>query len=135
MNNKRKEELYEEVGKSERTIYRWLSHPFKDGRIDNSKINLKNSYKKKYPTEIFNGIKSLKTEFPYRSAPLIQKILKRDFPDNCPSISTIRKYIRNKGLNQKRNERKLGYIKFEREHANDLWQIDIAGVQTIGHLK
>ncbi|MHA1337076.1 MAG: hypothetical protein ACTSPW_15275, partial [Promethearchaeota archaeon] len=72
---------------------------------------------------------------PHRSAPLIQKILKRDFPDNCPSISTIREYIRDEGLNQKRNERKLGYIKFEREHANDLWQIDIAGVQTIGHLK
>ncbi|MHA1272634.1 MAG: helix-turn-helix domain-containing protein [Promethearchaeota archaeon] len=68
MNNKRKEELYEEVrelyynnvlsikdlalryGKSERTIYRWLNHPSKDGRIDNSKINLKNSRKKRYPT-------------------------------------------------------------------------------------
>jgi len=153
MNNKRKEELYEEVrelyynnvlsikdlalryGKSERTIYRWLSRTFKDGRIDNSKISPKNSRKKRYPTEIFNRIKSLKTELPYRSAPLIQKILKKDFPDNCPSISTIRKYIRDEGLNQKRSERKLGYIKFEREHANDLWQIDIAGVQTIGHLK
>ncbi|MHA1337075.1 MAG: hypothetical protein ACTSPW_15270 [Promethearchaeota archaeon] len=67
MNNKRKEELYEEVrelyynnvlsiedlalryGKSERTIYRWLNYPSKDGRIDNSKINLKNSSKKRYP--------------------------------------------------------------------------------------
>ena len=45
------------------------------------------------------------------------------------------KYIRDKGLTYKNKDPKRGYVKFERKQPNDLWQIDIAGVQTAGHLE
>jgi transposase InsO family protein len=60
--------------------------------------------------------------------------LKKEFPTHTPSESTIRKHVREKGLTFKRDPPGKGYVKFERKRSNDLWQIDIAGVQTIGHL-
>jgi len=56
------------------------------------------------------------------------------YPNKTPSLSTIRKYIRDQGLTYKDRNRRKGYVKFERSKPNDLWQIDIAGVQTVGHL-
>jgi len=63
------------------------------------------------------------------------EITSKEFPNNTSSLSTIRKYIRDKGLTYKKNNPKQGYVKFERKQPNDLWQIDIVGVQTVGHLE
>lgn len=129
------EDLALYFGKCERTIYRWLKLASqKDSPVHtNSKKKTKRS--KKYPIEIFNRILELKEELPQRSTPLVHSILKSEFPTSCPSLSTIRKFIRDQGLTYKPKYRKQGYIKFERQKPNDLWQIDIAGVQTVGHLK
>lgn len=37
-------------------------------------------------------------------------------------------------MSRKTTSSKKGYIKFERSQPNDLWQVDIAGVQTVAHL-
>ncbi|GAH27200.1 unnamed protein product [marine sediment metagenome] len=58
---------------------------------------------KKYPIEIYNRILELKEELPQRSAPLVHSILKSEFPTSCPSLSTIRKFIRDQGLTYKPN--------------------------------
>ncbi|MBA7507930.1 putative protein YagA [subsurface metagenome] len=120
--------------RSERTIYRWIKFVNQENSLvsHNSKKNI--GRPKKYSPEIFNWIIKLKEELPQRSAPLVYKILKKEFPTTCPSVSTIRKYIQEQGLTYKSEYRKQGYIKFERKQPNDLWQIDIAGVQTVGHL-
>ena len=129
------EELALYFGKSERTIYRWLKLTSQKDSLVHTKSKKKKKRSKKYPLEIFNLIIELKEELPQRSAPLVHSILKREFPTSCPSLSTIRKFIRDQGLTYKPTYRKQGYIKFERKKPNDLWQIDIAGVQTVGHLK
>ena len=72
---------------------------------------------------------------PQRSAPLVYKWLEKEFPDACPSLPYIRKIIRDNGLDNRSNDQKLGYRHFQRERPNDLWQIDIAGVETVGYLK
>ena len=58
-------------------------------------------------------------------------MLKRKFSPSIPSLSTIRKYIAKEGLSKQQSHPKLGYVKFQRKFPNDLWQIDIAGVQSI----
>lgn len=121
--------------KSERTIYRWLRYPPEKNSVVSHKSKKKNDRPRQYPLKVFNRIRELKRELPQRSAPVIHTILQKEFLTKCPSISTIRKYIRDNGLIPEKRERKLGYIKFERKMPNDLWQIDIAGVQTIGHLE
>jgi transposase InsO family protein len=64
----------------------------------------------------------------------VRRILQKDFPDDTPSLSTIRKFIRDQGLTFKQITQKQGYRRFQRAKPNDLWQIDIAGVQSIAHL-
>jgi len=79
--------------KSERTIYRWIKCINQENSLasHNSKKNI--GRLKKYSPEIFNWITKLNEELPERRAPLVYKILKKEFPTNCPSVSTIRKYF------------------------------------------
>jgi transposase InsO family protein len=121
-------------GKTERTIYRWIRTDDQAKLLDQHQPKKKHKRTRKYPPEIFSRIIELKKQLPQRSAPAIWKILKNEFLDKIPSISTIRKYIQEQGLTYKRDPPGKGYIKFERKRPNDLWQIDIAGVQTVGHL-
>ncbi|MEJ2248598.1 MAG: DDE-type integrase/transposase/recombinase, partial [Candidatus Lokiarchaeota archaeon] len=89
---------------------------------------------RKYPENIYTRIVELKKEVPKRSAPMVYRILEEEFRNPVPSVSTIRKYIKTQGLTTIHRERSRGYKRFQREKPNDLWQIDIAGVQTVGHL-
>ncbi|MHA1232723.1 MAG: DDE-type integrase/transposase/recombinase [Candidatus Helarchaeota archaeon] len=153
MKNKKKKELHELVWemyhnsnrsiqdiakkyeRSKRTIYRWLNKARTRFSPDPSQLKKKQTRPKKYPKEIFNRIIELKEEIPQRSAPMIHKLLKKENSECCPSISLIRKFIRDQGLTYENKEYKKGYKKFQKRFPNDLWQIDIAGVQTVGHLK
>jgi len=129
------EDIAIELKKSERTIYRWLNLANQEFSSVSHKSKKKSGRPKKYPPEIINRIVELKEKLPQRSAPLVHRSLKKEFSDTCPSISYIRKIIRDKGLTYKATDRKQGYRRFQRKIPNDMWQIDIAGVQTVGHLK
>jgi len=153
MKEKKKKELYElmrelyynkglsakilaiRFGKSEITIYRWLKRVHQVKTPGNRKARKRYRRSKKYPLEIFNRIVELKREIPQRSAPMIYKILQEEFKTFYPSLSTIQKHIRDQGLVYNYKDRNQGYKRFQRQKPNDLWQIDIAGVQTVGHLK
>ncbi|MBD3214899.1 MAG: DDE-type integrase/transposase/recombinase [Candidatus Lokiarchaeota archaeon] len=126
--------LAERYGRSERTIYRWLRKA-SNSSTSNDPI-LKRTYRRrrKYPKEIFDHIIEIKQELPQRSAPMVHRRLKMDYPESCPSLSTIQKFIREQGLVYRPKTHSQGYMRFQREKPNDLWQIDIAGVQTVGHL-
>lgn len=123
------------LNKSERTIYRYLNLLNKEKSTVSHKSIKKSGRPRTYPPEIFNRIIELKKELPQRSAPLVQKWLKSEFPDACPSLSYIRKILQDNGLSNRISDRKQGYCHFQRKKPNDLWQIDIAGVETVGHLK
>ncbi|MBA7666024.1 hypothetical protein ES703_74099 [subsurface metagenome] len=129
------EDIANELSKSERTIYRWLGLANQELSPVSHKSKKKSGRPKIYPPEVINRIIELKKELPQRSAPLIHKWLKEEFPDACPSISYIRKIIRDQGLSNNTTDRRQGYRRFLRSKPNDMWQVDIAGVQTVGHLK
>lgn len=84
---------------------------------------------------MFNRIVELKKEPPQRSTSIIWRLLKKEFSNNIPSQSTICKYIQDQAPAYKKTSRRQGYVKFKRKHLNDLWQIDITGVQTVGYLE
>lgn len=128
------EELAIHYGKSERTIYRWLSTPHKKNLADHHLQKKASIRSRKYGPEIFSRILEIKKELPQRSAPLIRRLLKKESATTIPSLSTIYNYLHEEGLVFKPKYRRQGYLKFERSQPNDLWQIDIAGVQTVGHL-
>jgi transposase InsO family protein len=128
------EELAHYFGKSKRTIYRWLRNAKEQTEKKIKRAKKKRRRRRKYPQKIFTRIVELKKEVPNRSAPMVHRILEEEFHMLVPSISTVRKYIRDQGLTTDKRKRTVGYIRFAREKPNDLWQIDIAGVQTVGHL-
>lgn len=129
------EDLAARYGKSERTIYRWLTYDNTKNSLDHPSQTRAHSRSRKYPVEIFTRIIELKKEVPQRSASMVRRLLKKEFSHMTPSLSTIYKYFQENGLEYKKKFRRQGYIKFERSKPNDLWQIDIAGVQTVGHLE
>jgi transposase InsO family protein len=153
LKEKKKKELYEEVrelyynkglsiqdlgalhGKTTRTIYRWLKNAHQEKTETKSIVRKKSNRIKKYPLEIFVRIRELKEKIPQRSAPMIERMLQLEYKDNSPSLSTIQKFLREEGLVYKKREQNQGYKKFQRDKPNDLWQVDIAGVQTVSHLK
>lgn len=126
--------LASRYGKTERTLYRWLNDGKPEKILDPHESKKKNNRSRRYPAEIFARIIEFKKELPLRSAPVIWSLVKKEFPDSTPSVSTIRTHIRDQGLTYKGDPPRRGYVKFERKYPNDLWQIDIAGVQSIGHL-
>jgi transposase InsO family protein len=127
-------ELANEFGKSERTLYRWLQKGNQQENIDSHIRKPKKVGRKKYTPAIFLRIEELMKEIPQRSAVLVRNQIKKEFPTEIPSLSTIQRFLREKGLTHREIVRRDGYRAFQRSKPNDLWQVDIAGVQTIGHL-
>ncbi len=119
--------------RSTRTIERWTCEIRQSG-MNSLPIQPAPRHRLKlYPPRVFGRIVELKMENPHRSAVDIHRLLFRELKGECPSISLVQKHLAAEGLNT-REKNKTGYVKFARDRPNDLWQIDIAGVQTIGHL-
>jgi transposase InsO family protein len=127
-------EIAEAMNRSIRTIYRWKSYAMIDHRTESTQSPQKRTRKKLYKPAIFNRMIALKQELSCRSAATIFRLLRNEFPDQGPSESTIRKYLIAQGFSFKKMNNRQGYIKFQRDKPNDLWQIDIAGGQSITNL-
>ena len=86
-----------------------------------------------YGDEIRDLVKQLKDEVPERSAITIREQLRQRLGEECPSVETIRRILRDLGLSKGSPRNRQGYVKFEREFPNDLWQIDFKGEDYFGH--
>jgi transposase len=128
------QQIAELTDKSERTIYRWLNQKKNAEVIDPHFTKPKQTRQKRYKPEVFSRIKQLKEELPVRTAVTIKRLLQEELNQDVPSVSAIRKFLAAEGYAGKDIKNRAGYIVFERKQPNDLWQIDIAGVQTVGHL-
>lgn len=119
---------------SVRTIIRWKKKQKNPESNVHQVRKIKRERQRKFDPRLFERIITLKEEMPSRSAVLVHSLLKKENPSKCPSESTIRKYLILKGFKFKEIHNREGYIKFERSKPNDLWQIDIAGVQSMANI-
>ena len=119
---------------STRTVIRWKKRCKKSSIQGEQPLNCKRKRKRQFAPVIFARILALKKEMPKRTAVAIQRRLKTEFPTGFPSQSTIRKYLCSRGYSFKGGNGRQGYVKFQREQPNDLWQIDIAGHQSLSGL-
>lgn len=122
-------QLAARYGRSNRTIFRWIARGKQDPQIAAPVPKRTRHREKKYPDMVFDRIRALKMENSRRTASNIHYKLRAELQDKCPSIHLVRKFMAKEGLNVKDPSARKGYVKFTRKHANDLWQIDIAGVQ------
>jgi transposase InsO family protein len=129
------EDLARKASKSVRTIYRYLrSVKEEQSQVTPPPPRPRTGRPKFYGPKVFARALELKTEMPRRSAIIIRKTLLREFPSLVPAMSTIRAYLHAQGFAWENPNPNKGYVTFERAAPNDLWQIDIAGVQYYGHL-
>lgn len=116
---------------STRTIIRWKHKT--DNVVSKSKTREKvtRHRSRHYDPAIFARIEALKVEHPEFTAPIIERKIKNEFHGSIPSESTVRKYLLSKGYSFKKVWNRQGYVKFQRDSPNDMWQIDIAGGQYV----
>ncbi|MHA1492055.1 MAG: DDE-type integrase/transposase/recombinase [Promethearchaeota archaeon] len=128
------EELSEKWNVDIRTIYRWIQKASKEPSKRKKRNKKKRGRPRKYPDAVFDRIVEIKTERPGRSAKMIRRLLKKEFPDHCTSLSLIDKVLRKQGLSRRKKNSFKGYSRYVRDKPNDLWQIDIAGYQTLDNI-
>lgn len=87
-----------------------------------------------YDDNVKEAVLSLRRELPSRSAVAIHRHLTAALGTKCPSLTTIRRLLREAGLTKETSGRDKDYIKFEREHPDDLWQVDFKGKDHVRHL-
>ncbi len=122
------------LGCSERSVIRWKKEIKTPDQSGSQITKSPRKRAKQFSPEIYQRIDELKEEAPARTATTIRRKLQEEITVRIPSISSIRNYLRERGYSKQDHNGRQGYIKFERKSPNDLWQIDIAGVQTVGHL-
>lgn len=119
---------------SPRTIQRWHQlYADKESRYWKGTRN-KRERAPRYGKDIREKVLDMRRELPSRSASTIHRFLKAELGDNCPSVQSIRRYLREAGLVKERRYRDKNYITFEREFPNDLWQVDFKGWDLVGHM-
>jgi transposase InsO family protein len=117
-----------------KTVYRWLAlYADKESRYWKG-TRFARTRNVKYGVTIDAIIKELKEEVPERSAVTILELMKERLGDECPSVETIRNSLRNMGYSKGKPRDRKGYVKYEREYPNDLWQVDFKGWDFIEHL-
>lgn len=126
--------IAEHLGVSRRTIQRWLKmHADKDSRYWNPSPQVKRR-SRRYGQVIRDRVVALREEAPVRPATTIHRMLRDELKSNCPSVQTIRRILREKGISRGKARRRKNYIKYERDFPNDLWQIDFKGWNFMDHL-
>ncbi len=117
-----------------KTIFRWL-RLYAD---KSSRYLVGTRFKKTRPrtfgAETWDLVKQLKDEAPAQSAVAIHTSVKKHLGGKCASPETIRRILRDLGLSKGGPRDRKGYIKFERERPNELWQIDFKGGDYFGPL-
>ena len=128
-------QIAEEMHCSVRTVCRWKRAVQRaDGEVEHPRARVGRVRQRVYGVTVFELMVRLKQELPSRSAAAITRLVRKECPGQCPSESTIRKYLVTRGFAFKKILNRQGYVKFQRDKPNDLWQIDIAGIQSVGHL-
>nr|MDO8117313.1 DDE-type integrase/transposase/recombinase [Candidatus Sigynarchaeota archaeon] len=127
-------DIAKQLDVSTRTIRRWIQEAATSMEHPSDTIIRHKKRPRQYAQAIFDRITAIKKENEHRPATTVHRILHGELGKKCPSVSLIRKFIADAGLKPGKNENRKGYVKFTRPRPNDLWQIDIAGVRTVGHL-
>ena len=113
--------LCREFGITRKTGYKWLER-FQSG------IELKDFSRKpktianKTPNEVEEIIINLRKENPGWGAKTIKKVLENHGHQNIPCVKTVNNILdRNGCILKEESEKRHKYIRFQREHCNEMW--------------
>ena len=119
--------LCREFGITRKTGYKWVKRSEQDYPLsDRSHIPL--HIPGRTESEIEEAILRVRAENPEWGAKTIRKILENNGYTNLPCTRTINNILQRHGcISEEESQKRKGFIRFEREYCNELWQTDFKG--------
>lgn len=121
--------LCDAFGISRKTGYKWIKRASEEGL--NEGIKEKSRRPKRVVTKVSKKVEAafvgLRKKYPYWGARKLIKIYENEREEKTPSERTVNRIIERNGLLDEDKRRVLATKRFEREHPNDLWQMDYKG--------
>ena len=119
--------LCREFGVTRRTGYKWLER-YEKGCELKERSRKPNLIANKTPETVEQIILALRSENPGWGAKTIKKVLENHGHKNIPCVKTVNNILdRNGCILKEESEKRHKYIRFQREHCNELWQTDFKG--------
>ena len=119
--------LCRDFGITRATGYKWVKRSKEDGCMsDRSHIPI--HIPGKTCTEIEEAILSVRAENPEWGAKTILKVLSNNGYTGLPCIRTANNILqRNNCISEAESQKRKAFLRFQREHCNELWQTDFKG--------
>lgn len=119
--------LCREFGISRKTGYKWLNR-YKNGQLLNDRSRAPNTVPGKTSANTEEQILKVRADNPGWGAATIHKVLENSGVNNLPCVRTVNNILnRNHCISKEESEKRHQYIRFQKEHCNDMWQTDFKG--------
>ncbi len=119
--------LCREFGISRKTGYKWVERAKQSSSLsDLSRAPL--HIPSRTPSEIEEAILCIRAENPEWGAKTILKVLENNGYTDLPCIRTANNILQRNGcISETESQKRQAFLRFQREHCNELWQIDFKG--------
>lgn len=119
--------LCREFGISRKTGYKWLSR-YNEGVSLSDKSRRPKKITNRTTADIEQKILTVRADNPGWGASTIHKVLENHGEEKLPSIRTVNNILNRNGCISKiESEKRHKYIRFQKEHCNEMWQVDFKG--------
>lgn len=119
--------LCREFDITRKTGYKWLERAEQGFSLKDRSKRPKTTANKT-PIETEQLILSLRSENPGWGAATIRKVLENNGYQNLPCVRTVNNILdRNGCITKEESEKHHKYIRFQKEHCNEMWQTDFKG--------
>ena len=116
-----------EFGISRKTGYKWLNR-YKNGQLLSDRSRAPNTVPGKTSANTEEQILKVRADNPGWGAATIHKVLENSGVNNLPCVRTVNNILnRNHCISKEESEKRHQYIRFQKEHCNDMWQTDFKG--------
>ena len=119
--------LCREFGISRKTGYKWLSRG-KSGQSTADGSHAPHHIPGRTSAEIEEAILRVRHDNPEWGAKTIRKVLENNGYEILPCARTVNNILQRNGcIYESESQKRKAYIRFQREHCNELWQTDFKG--------
>lgn len=116
-----------EFGISRRTGYKWLKR-YEAGENMSDRSRAPTSNSRRISSDIEEKILKLRTENPGWGAKTLKRVLEDQGETDIPCAKTVNNILlRNGCISAENSEKRIPYIRFEKERCNEMWQTDFKG--------
>ena len=126
-NTKNFSSLCREFGITRATGYKWVKRA-KENEAMTDRSHTPLHIPRKTSREVEEAILKVRAENPEWGAKTILKVLENNGQENLPCPRTANNILQRNGcISEAESEKRKAFIRFQREHCNELWQTDFKG--------